>query len=58
MREKTDRRFLDRMLAKHADALEGVVSAYTRDVERHRPIQPNMSPRSWTKKPPATLSSP
>ncbi|WP_433427627.1 pyruvate dehydrogenase [Nonomuraea sp. CA-141351] len=40
VREKTDRRFLDRMLAKHAEALEGVVAAYTRDVERHRPIHP------------------
>ncbi|GAA0350458.1 pyruvate dehydrogenase [Actinoallomurus spadix] len=40
VREKTDRRFLDRMLKKHADALEGVVTAYTRDVEHHRPIHP------------------
>ncbi|WP_248961814.1 pyruvate dehydrogenase [Sphaerisporangium perillae] len=40
VREKTDRRFLDRMLNKHAAALEGVVAAYTRDVERHRPIHP------------------
>ncbi|PZG18941.1 pyruvate dehydrogenase [Nonomuraea aridisoli] len=40
VREKTDRRFLNRMLTKHADALEGVVAAYTRDVERHRPIHP------------------
>ncbi|MCO6008181.1 pyruvate dehydrogenase [Actinoallomurus purpureus] len=40
VRTKTDRRFLDRMLKKHADALEGVVSAYTRDVEHHRPIHP------------------
>ncbi|GII72208.1 pyruvate dehydrogenase [Sphaerisporangium melleum] len=38
--QKSDRRFLDRMLARHADALEGVVAAYTRDVERHRPIHP------------------
>ncbi|WP_298182272.1 pyruvate dehydrogenase [Saccharomonospora sp.] len=37
---KTDRRFLDRMLRKHADALEKVVAAYTTDVERHKPIHP------------------
>jgi pyruvate dehydrogenase (quinone) len=40
VRARTDRRFLDRMLRKHADALEGVVSAYTRNVERHLPIHP------------------
>ncbi|MFE2868010.1 pyruvate dehydrogenase [Embleya sp. NPDC059259] len=40
VREKTDRRFLDRMLKKHADALEGVVKAYTRKVDRHVPIHP------------------
>ncbi|MEW9533478.1 pyruvate dehydrogenase [Microbispora sp. NPDC049125] len=38
--EKDDRRFLDRMLRKHAEALEGVVAAYTRGVERHTPIHP------------------
>ncbi|WP_406505752.1 pyruvate dehydrogenase [Streptomyces sp. NBC_00212] len=37
---KTDRRFLDKMLKKHADALEGVVKAYTRKVEKHIPIHP------------------
>jgi pyruvate dehydrogenase (quinone) len=37
---KTDRRFLNRMLRKHAEALEGVVAAYTTDVEHHRPIHP------------------
>ncbi|WP_412076340.1 pyruvate dehydrogenase [Streptomyces xanthophaeus] len=37
---KPDRRFLDRMLKKHADALEGVVKAYTRKVEKHTPIHP------------------
>ncbi|AQA14652.1 pyruvate dehydrogenase [Streptomyces samsunensis] len=37
---KADRRFLDRMLKKHADALEGVVKAYTRRVDRHIPIHP------------------
>jgi pyruvate dehydrogenase (quinone) len=40
VREKTDRRFLDRMLKKHADALDGAVAAYTRDVDRHIPIHP------------------
>ncbi|GGU25287.1 pyruvate dehydrogenase [Streptomyces lavendofoliae] len=40
VRPKTDRRFLDKMLKKHADALEGVVKAYTRKVEKHRPIHP------------------
>lgn len=40
VRAKTDRRFLDRMLKKHADALEGVVKAYTRKVEKHLPIHP------------------
>ncbi|MER0448996.1 pyruvate dehydrogenase [Streptomyces sp. Edi4] len=37
---KTDRKFLDRMLKKHADALEGVVKAYTRKVDKHVPIHP------------------
>jgi pyruvate dehydrogenase (quinone) len=40
VRVKTDRSFLDRMLRKHAEALEGVVRAYTRKVERHIPIHP------------------
>ncbi|MFF1836585.1 pyruvate dehydrogenase [Streptomyces sp. NPDC058231] len=40
VRAKTDRKFLDRMLKKHADALEGVVKAYTRKVEKHVPIHP------------------
>ncbi|CAL9535094.1 Pyruvate dehydrogenase [ubiquinone] [Streptomyces sp. enrichment culture] len=40
VRAKTDRRFLDRMLKKHAAALEGVVSAYTKKVEKHTPIHP------------------
>ncbi|MFF0749462.1 pyruvate dehydrogenase [Streptomyces sp. NPDC004267] len=40
VRAKSDRRFLDRMLKKHADALEGVVRAYTRKVEKHVPIHP------------------
>ncbi|MFI0976711.1 pyruvate dehydrogenase [Streptomyces sp. NPDC021093] len=37
---KSNRRFLDRMLKKHADALEGVIKAYTRKVEKHTPIHP------------------
>ncbi|MGX2993818.1 pyruvate dehydrogenase [Streptomyces sp. JNUCC 64] len=40
VREKTDRRFLDKMLRKHADALEGVIKAYTRKVDKHVPIHP------------------
>ncbi|MDK1473886.1 pyruvate dehydrogenase [Streptomyces sp. 549] len=40
VREKQDRSFLDRMLKKHANALEGVVKAYTRKVEKHTPIHP------------------
>ncbi|MEU8622567.1 pyruvate dehydrogenase [Streptomyces sp. NPDC048623] len=40
VRAKTDRRFLDKMLKKHAEALEGVVKAYTRKVEKHVPIHP------------------
>ncbi|MEU1515926.1 pyruvate dehydrogenase [Streptomyces sp. NPDC005811] len=40
VRPKDDRRFLDRMLKKHADALEGVVKAYTRKVEKHVPLHP------------------
>lgn len=40
VRTKQNRRFLDRMLKKHADALEGVVKAYTRKVEKHIPIHP------------------
>ncbi|MFF3246970.1 pyruvate dehydrogenase [Streptomyces sp. NPDC002870] len=40
VRAKTDRRFLDKMLKKHTDALEGVIKAYTRKVEKHVPIHP------------------
>jgi pyruvate dehydrogenase (quinone) len=40
VREKSNRRFLDRMLKKHSDALEGVVKAYTRKVDKHVPIHP------------------
>jgi pyruvate dehydrogenase (quinone) len=38
--QKHERAFLDRMLRKHAQALEHVVSAYTRDIEHHLPIHP------------------
>ena len=38
--QKTDRSFLDRMLRRHAEILEGVVAAYTRNVEQHVPIHP------------------
>ncbi|MEU1374067.1 pyruvate dehydrogenase [Streptomyces triculaminicus] len=40
VRVKSSRKFLDKMLAKHADALEGVVKAYTRKVEKRTPIHP------------------
>ncbi|MFF4349515.1 pyruvate dehydrogenase [Streptomyces sp. NPDC001530] len=40
VKPKENRRFLDKMLKKHADALEGVVKAYTRKVEKHIPIHP------------------
>ncbi|MBZ4318373.1 pyruvate dehydrogenase [Streptomyces huiliensis] len=40
VRVKSGRKFLDKMLKKHADALEGVVKAYTRKVEKHTPIHP------------------
>ncbi|GGQ00955.1 pyruvate dehydrogenase [Streptomyces roseolilacinus] len=40
VRPKSDRRFLDKMLRKHAEALEGVVRAYTRKVEKHTPLHP------------------
>ena len=38
--QKTDRSFLDRMLHKHAAALEHAVGAYTHDIEKHLPIHP------------------
>ncbi|MEV6792019.1 pyruvate dehydrogenase [Streptomyces sp. NPDC051320] len=40
VRVKTSRTFLDKMLKKHADALDGVVKAYTRKVDTHVPIHP------------------
>ncbi|WAL63563.1 pyruvate dehydrogenase [Amycolatopsis cynarae] len=38
--QKSDRTFLDGMLTEHLRSLEGVVDAYTRNVERHVPIHP------------------
>jgi pyruvate dehydrogenase (quinone) len=38
--QKTDRAFLDKMLRRHAAALEKVVSAYTAKAEKLRPIHP------------------
>ncbi|MEU3624977.1 pyruvate oxidase [Amycolatopsis coloradensis] len=43
LRRKTDRAFLDRMLRDHCKALEHVVDAYTRDVEKHVPIHPEFA---------------
>ncbi len=40
LERKRDRSFLDKMLRRHADTLEKVVSAYTRNVEKHVPIHP------------------
>lgn len=42
---KTDRSFLDGMLRRHARALERVVEAYTRNVEKHLPIHPEYAAR-------------
>ncbi|MFA1542446.1 thiamine pyrophosphate-dependent enzyme [Actinomadura monticuli] len=38
--QKHDQSYLDDMLHRHARALENVVSAYTRDIEKHTPIHP------------------
>lgn len=38
--EKTDRAFLDKMLAKHDELMHKVVGAYTRKVEEKTPIHP------------------
>lgn len=38
--EKTDASFLERMLKRQASNLEHVVSAYTRNIEKHTPIHP------------------
>ncbi|WP_380278037.1 pyruvate dehydrogenase [Kitasatospora purpeofusca] len=40
LEQKPDRSFLDDMLRRHYRALEGVVGAYTRDIEKHLPIHP------------------
>lgn len=40
IREKTSRRYLDAMLRKHHKALTGVIAAYTKNVEKMRPIHP------------------
>ncbi|NUP53502.1 MAG: pyruvate dehydrogenase [Catenulispora sp.] len=40
VREKTSRQFLDRMLDRHARALENAVETYTRNVDKHIPIHP------------------
>ena len=45
VRQKSDRAFVDRMLRKHAQALEHVVEAYTRDIEHHLPIHPEYAAR-------------
>ncbi|SDK89440.1 pyruvate dehydrogenase (quinone) [Actinopolyspora mzabensis] len=37
---KTDRSFLDQMLREHAETLERVVDAYTKDVDKQVPIHP------------------
>ncbi|WP_058235179.1 pyruvate dehydrogenase [Devriesea agamarum] len=38
--EKADRSFLNKKLKEHCKALEGVVKAYTRNVEKMKPIHP------------------
>ncbi len=38
--EKQDRRFLDRMLKSHYNKLNNVVEAYTKNVEKMKPIHP------------------
>jgi pyruvate dehydrogenase (quinone) len=40
VQQKADRSFLDRMLRRHCEILEGVVAAYTRNVEHQVPIHP------------------
>ena len=56
--QKSDRAFLDAMLQEHADALEKVVDAYTRKVEKHSRSTPSTWPRCWTSSPPTTPCSP
>jgi pyruvate dehydrogenase (quinone) len=45
VQQKTERGFLDRMLRRHAQALERVVEAYTRGIEHHVPIHPEYAAR-------------
>ncbi|WSJ65006.1 pyruvate dehydrogenase [Kitasatospora sp. NBC_01302] len=40
LRPRSDRSFLDGLLAKHLKALESVVGAYTKDIAEHLPIHP------------------
>ncbi|MFI6501151.1 pyruvate dehydrogenase [Nonomuraea typhae] len=40
VRQKHDRRYLDRMLREHCKKLEHVVEAYTRDIKDRAPIHP------------------
>jgi pyruvate dehydrogenase (quinone) len=40
LKQKADRSFLDTMLRRHARALEQVVDAYAREMDRHLPIHP------------------
>jgi pyruvate dehydrogenase (quinone) len=40
LEQKTDRSFLDRMLRRHAQILEHVIDAYTRNIDHHVPIHP------------------
>ncbi|MFJ8039995.1 pyruvate dehydrogenase [Kitasatospora sp. NPDC096147] len=40
LEQKTDRAFLDDLLDRHCKALEEVVGAYTKKIEKHLPIHP------------------
>lgn len=40
VKEKKSRRYLDAMLRKHHKALTGIVAAYTKNVEKMKPIHP------------------
>ncbi len=40
LKQKSDRAFLDAMLRRHTRALEHVVDAYARDIDRHVPVHP------------------
>ncbi|WP_205739550.1 pyruvate dehydrogenase [Georgenia sp. SYP-B2076] len=43
VRRKTDRKFLDRMVKKQQDMMTKVVGAYTKNVEKMRPIHPEFA---------------